>query len=267
MDAINRTLKYVDLYLTKDLNDITEYKLPLGYKFVYFKPGDETSWVNIELSSGEFVSFEEGMEAFNYYYGSCYDKLKDFCLFIENSEGEKVATATAFYLDEPIDDITGNVHWVSIKQEYQGMHLSKPLITEVLKQLKRLGHKKTILHTQTHTWLACKVYLDMGFIPYNINDSYLGWQIIKKITNHAVLKDISNIDENDMYNPLYVKAYEFLKSRYNEPFNYKVWDLKGPIIGINHNNEVHFYKYELSDNDLMVEEIGENYGKAFNKRS
>ena len=141
MDAINRTLKYVDLYLTKDLNNIDEYKLPLGYKFVYFKPGDETSWVNIELSSGEFISFEEGMEAFNYYYGSCYDKLKDFCLFIENENGEKVATATAFYLDEPINDITGNVHWVSIKKEYQGMHLAKPLIAETLKQLRKYNKK------------------------------------------------------------------------------------------------------------------------------
>lgn len=84
MDTINRTLKYVDLYLVhNDLNNIIDCKLPNGYKFVYFNKGDE-----------------------------------------------KVATAMAFYLDIPENDITGNVHWVSVKKEYQGKHLSKPLISE-----------------------------------------------------------------------------------------------------------------------------------------
>ena len=167
-----------------------------------------------------------------------------------------VATSTAFFLENKVDDITGNVHWVSIKKEYQGKHLSKPLICETLKLLRLLGHKKTLLHTQTHTWLAVKVYLDMGFIPYKIEDNYLGWQIIKKITNHNKLLDVKDIKEDDMYNPLYVQAYEFLKSKYNEPFIYKVWDELGPIIGINYNEELHYYKYNFDNGILKI--VGEN---------
>lgn len=143
MNTIDRTLKYVDLYLVNnDLDNVKEYPLPDGYRFVLFNDGDEKDWVEIEMSSGEFLTFDEGMEAFNHYYGSHYEELKKLCIFIENEQGEKVATSTAFYLENPIDDITGNVHRVSIKKEYQGQHLSKPLICETLKQMRRLGHKK-----------------------------------------------------------------------------------------------------------------------------
>ena len=245
MNTIDRTLKYVDLYLVNnDLDTIKEYKLPDGYRFVLFNDGDELDWVNIEMSSREFLTFEEGMDAFNNYYGNYYDDLKKCCLFIENEQGEKIATSTAFYLEKLLDDITGNVHWVSIKKEYQGKHLSKPLISETLKLMRRLGHKKTLLHTQTHTWLAVKVYLDMGFEPYKMEEHYLGWQIIKKLTNHEKLSSVDDIEISDMYNPLYVQTYNFLKSKFNEPFVYKVWDEKGPIIGINDNGIVHYYKYK-----------------------
>lgn len=262
MDTIDRTLKYVDLYLVNnDLDKIKEYKLPDGYKFVLFEDGDEKDWVEIEMSSGEFLSYEEGIETFNKYYGNHYDELKKSCIFIENEKGEKVATSTAFFQENPIDDITGNVHWVSVKKEYQGQHLSKPLISETLKQMRKLGHKKTLLHTQTHTWLAVKVYLDMGFIPYEIDNNYLGWQIIKKLTNHEKLSGINDIDINDMYNPLYVQAYEFLKSNFNEPFVYKVWDEKGSIIGINDNGLVHYYKYSFENGKLKIEGENDEYRK------
>lgn len=257
MNTIDRNLKYVDLYLVNnDLDNIPDYKLPDGYRFVFFNNGDEKDWVEIEASAGEFLSFEEGMEAFNHYYKNHYEGLKKMCIFIENEKGEKVATSTAFYLENRVDDITGNVHWVSVKKEYQGQHLSKSLICETLKQMRRLGHKKTLLHTQTHTWLAVKIYLDMGFVPYKMNDYYLGWQIIKKLTNHKKLIDVTDIKEEDMYNSLYVQAYEFLKSNFNEPFVYKVWDEKGSIIGINDNGQVHYYKYSFVNEKLEI--VGEN---------
>lgn len=120
------------------------------------------------------------------------------------------------------DMITGNVHWVAARKDYKGKHLSKPLISETLKQMKRLGHKKTLLRTQTHTWLAVKVYMDMGFEPYKIEENYLGWQIIKKLTNHNKIQNVENIEENDMYSALYLQAYNFLKQHFKEPFVYKV---------------------------------------------
>lgn len=199
MEAINRNLKYVDLYLVYDLQHIPSDVLPDGFHFVPFQPGDEKIWAEIETSAGEFEKVEDGIQRFHHSFGKDYDKMKDMCFFIETKEGYKVATATAYYVPCMDQDITGKVHWVAIRKEYQGCKLSKPLIAHVLKRLKELGHKRTILHTQTHTWLATKIYLDMGFIPYHIEEKYEGWQIIKYVTHHPVLKEIKDIEEKDIY--------------------------------------------------------------------
>ena len=54
----------------------------------------------------------------------------------------------------------------------------------------------------------------MRFEPYKMEEYYLGWQIIKKMTNHNKLNDLEDISLEEMYNPLYVQAYNFLKKIY-----------------------------------------------------
>lgn len=49
------------------------------------------------MSAKEFTNYEQGSEAWNRYYGENLDVLPDRMFFIENEEGEKIATATAFY--------------------------------------------------------------------------------------------------------------------------------------------------------------------------
>ena len=106
---------------------------------------------------------------------------------LQNDKGEKIATATAFY-DIYGRDTSGAgwLHWVAVKREYQGRGLSKPLITYVLHIMKGLGYTYAKIPTQTNTWLACKVYLDLGFLPIkeNLEHSYEGWKIIKSLTNY-----------------------------------------------------------------------------------
>ncbi len=53
--------------------------------------------------------------------------------------------------------------------------------------------------------------------------------------------NVGDIEVEKMYNPLYVQAYEFLKSNFNEPFVYKVWDEKGPYM----RNPVDYMEYRL----------------------
>lgn len=253
MNSINRTLKYQDLYLIhKNLDNIKDYELPDGYRFVFYKNGDEKDWVNIELLSGEFISFKEGMEAFEKYYGMTKKELEHMCIFIENEQGEKIATSTAFYLEEPIGEITGNVHWVAIKQEYQGKGLAKPLISFTLKQMRKLGHLKTLLHTQTHTWLAVKIYLDMGFEPYQLKEYYDGWRMIKTLTNHKKLENIPMMNEEEMVNPLYKKINTYLLKKYTEPFTYKIWDEQKKKIGVYKNAETHIYDYTYDGENLEI---------------
>ena len=62
-----------------------------------------------------------------------------------------------------------------------------------------------------------------------------------------------------MANTLYVQANEFLKGKYNEPLNYKVWAEKGRFIGINYNGKIYYYKYTYKNEHLeIISEVDED---------
>ena len=159
-------LCYVDLVFEGPLSEIPSFELPAGFRFVNYSPGNKKDWIDIELSSEEILSSEYGEECWERYYKSREGELPGRMFFIENDFGEKIATATALYdIHGNMKEGEGQLHWVAIKKEYQGKGLSKPLITFVLNVMKSLGYSTVKIHTQTNTWLACKVYYDLGFRP------------------------------------------------------------------------------------------------------
>lgn len=192
-DNHDERICYYELLLENDITEVPQYDLPEGYKFVPYADNERDVWIDIEMSAKEFTSYEQGLEAWNRYYATKLDELPNRMFFVETNEGEKVATATAFY------DINGRdtsndgwLHWVAVKREYQGKGLSKPLITYVLRVMNQLGHAHAKIPTQTNTWLACKVYMDLGFLPIkeNMKHNCEGWRIIKALTGHSALQTL-----------------------------------------------------------------------------
>ncbi len=171
-------------------DDLAAYVLPAGYRFVRYAPGDRGAWIRIERSAKEFSSFEEGEAAWARYYGDREDELPARMLFVEDERGEKVATATAMY-DVFGRDVSGSamLHWVSVRRDAQGRGLSKPLVAEAFRVMRSLGYRRVIVPTQTNTWLAVKVYLDLGCrpIPENAAHSETGWRIVRALTDHPAL--------------------------------------------------------------------------------
>ena len=85
------------------------------------------------------------------------------------------------------------------------------------------------------------------------------FSIFLSVIIHTKLSNINEIEYNDIFNSLYVQAHIFLKEKYNEPFNYKVWDEKGRFIGINYNGKVYYYKYTYKNEHLeIISEVNEN---------
>ncbi len=200
-DNNDKRIKHYELLLEKDLDAIHNFELPQGYHFEFYKDGDRDTWIEIEKSAKEFSDYDEGVSAWNRYYAGRENELYNRMIFVVNEQGEKLATATAFY------DIYGKdksgagwLHWLAVKREYQGKGLSKPLITCVLNVMKALGYTHAKIPTQTNTWLAAKIYLDLGFrpIPENAVNSYMGWCIIKTLTNHKALMNFDCIDDADI---------------------------------------------------------------------
>lgn len=195
-DNHDERIRYYELLLERDLDQLPHFSLPEGYRFVFYQEGDRDAWIGIEKSAKEFSSYDEGYLAWNKFYETRQEDLHKRMVFIENQTGEKVATATAFY-DIYGRDTSGDgwLHWVAVRREYQGRGLSKPLVTYVLHVMKELGYHHAKIPTQTTTWLACRVYLDLGFLPVprNKRNSNMGWRIVKTLTDHPQLCDLEPV--------------------------------------------------------------------------
>jgi len=202
LDNHDSRIRYIDLLMERlDLNDIPEYELPEGYRFVFYQPGDRDEWIRIEQSAKELADFDHGVRTWQRYYGSVEDTLHNRMIFIENPQGEKVATATAYYdANGELPPERGQVHWVAVRRDHQGMGLAKPLISQVSKVMKQRGHTEAMLHTQTTTWVAVKLYLTFGFrpIPENAEKSRDGWRIIKALTGHPALDGFDAASEEEI---------------------------------------------------------------------
>ena len=146
-------------------------------------------------------SFEEGEAAREKYYAGHENELEDRMFFVADDDGQMLATATAYYdIRTGNDGKTGWLHWVAVRRDAQGQGLSKPLITHVLQYMKKLGYTRAVIPTQTTTWLACKVYLDLGFrpIPKNAERNKTGWQIVRTLTNHPALSGFDPVSKAEL---------------------------------------------------------------------
>ena len=134
-DNHDMRLKYYELILERSsLDDLPCYPLPEGYRYVYYREGDKKDWIAIETSAREFILPEEGESAWKRYYAGKEKELEERMFFVETSDGEKAATATAFY--DPQDLFgAGWLHWVAVKREYQGKGIAKALISHTLHRL------------------------------------------------------------------------------------------------------------------------------------
>jgi len=202
LDNHDSRIRYVELLMERlDLENIPSYELPEGYRFVFYQPGDRDAWIAIEQSAKELMDHEHGVRTWERYYGHVEHTLGERMLFIENPEGEKVATATAYY-DENGDlpPERGQVHWVAVRRDHQGKGLARPLIAQTLNVMKKHGHTQAMLHTQTTSWVAVRLYLEIGFRPMQESAvaSCEGWRIVRTLTGHPALKAFEAVSEEEI---------------------------------------------------------------------
>ena len=201
LDNHDARIRYYELMLRRDITDMGEIPLPEGYHYAFYRDGDRDAWIGIEQSARELESYAQGLEVWKNYYGARTKELPARMVFVENERGEKIATATAYYDVRGIDRSgDGWLHWVAVRREWQGKGLSKPLISHVIQVMKQLGYTHAKIPTQTTTWVACKVYLDLGFRP--IEENYTrcrdGWRIVKRLTGHPALSELPPASDDEV---------------------------------------------------------------------
>ncbi len=146
-----------------DLENIPQYNLPTGYSLRPYRPGDEQNWVKIQAAADRYNEITPPL--FVQEFGRNQSAPAERQLYICDSEGMAVGTATAWFNNNYQGQLFGRVHWVAIVPNRQGGGLAKPLMTAVCHRLQELGHTQAYLTTSTARIPAINLYLQFGFSP------------------------------------------------------------------------------------------------------
>ncbi|WP_020007655.1 GNAT family N-acetyltransferase [Salinicoccus albus] len=150
------------IYLHHNLEDIPDFKLPEGFKFVSYQKGYEKQWAQILVETGEFAGERDALKAFAREFSWKKD-LYRFMFFIEKEDGTLIATATAWH-GTINERFIGRVHWVDILPEHQGFGLSRPLIAKCMRMINE-RHEDAYLKTHRQRQVAVHLFLRMGWRP------------------------------------------------------------------------------------------------------
>jgi len=163
---LDKKVPYAGLYMRREPGQpIPQYTLPKGFRFSLYRDGDESDWARIEAS---VLEYDSEFAALLYFKGKFFpfaEELRRRCIFVENSGGDKVATATAWW-----SYIEGErrpwLLWVGVDPRYQGLGIGKAIIARAIGLLAELdGEVPLFLKTQTWSYKAIGIYLACGFEP------------------------------------------------------------------------------------------------------
>ena len=177
------------IMVLEDLTQLSEFRLPPGYFFRNYRKGDEALWIDVETAAGEFASFGQGRDRFKREFERYASELEDRLVFLETVNHECIGTAMGWFDDHFFREGYGRLHWVGIHPTWQGKGLARPLINRAM-QIISERHKKAYLTTQTASFKAIKIYLDLGFRPCPETErSRDAWTLMAEKLNHPALKE------------------------------------------------------------------------------
>jgi len=163
---LDKSVPYAKLIMCRKAGTpIPEFPLPDGFKFAFYSDGDDKHWARIETSVGEFDSEFSALMLFRRDFIPHVDELYRRCLFIENKDGKKIATANAWWATNN-DNRLAWLHWVSVDPNYQGLGLGKAVSAQTTRLMCELeGDVDIYLSTQTWSYKAIDIYKKCGYEP------------------------------------------------------------------------------------------------------
>lgn len=171
---LDKSVPYAGLFMRREAGaPLAAAALPDGFRFAFYDEGSAMDWARIETSVLEFDAEFAAVKHFTEKFLPYGDELGKRCLFVENGNGVKIATATAWW-----SDISGErrpwLHWVAVDPEYQGLGLGKAIVSRVVELMTELeGDVEFYLSTQTWSYKAIGIYRLNGFEPTNEKALYV----------------------------------------------------------------------------------------------
>jgi ribosomal protein S18 acetylase RimI-like enzyme len=183
---LDKSVPYVNILMKRKAGvPAPEAKLPDGFRFVFFKAGDEKYWAEIEASVLEFGSGQSALEYFKESFLPHLPELERRCVFVENEKGGKVATGMAWWGSLGAKRHPW-LHWIAVKPEAQGYGLGKAVSAKATQLLiETEGEADFYLSTQTWSHRAVGIYEKLGwemtYIKNNRKYSRVNFEKAKKL--------------------------------------------------------------------------------------
>lgn len=199
---LDKSLQYFDFIMKmpkERLRALPEVTLPPGYTLDFYKAGDDLSWARLEALVLEFPSEEKALDYFRKNYSEPFTpQLKQRCVFVRNSSGRAVSTATAWFMSSSLGN-RGWLQWISTDPAHQGKGLARAVITRALQLFPEYEPGSDIyLHTQTWSHKAIYLYHKLGFEAFDIDhvkvkwDNEAGFRVMKNGI-HSALKELEKV--------------------------------------------------------------------------
>ncbi len=144
------------------LRDIPQTSFPEGFGIRAMRLDESALWIDIQRD-GE-PHFPIADDLFHSQFDDYLQATQWRSFIVTNEKGVGVGVVSAWFDRNFKGEDYGMIHWIAIRQAYQGLGLGKAALSFALNQLSQ-WHERAFLGTQTKRIPAIKLYLNFGFLP------------------------------------------------------------------------------------------------------
>ena len=178
---LDRSVPYVEFYMERPEG----LALPSasarsdGFFVRTYRPGDEKHWAHIETAVGEFTEESAALAYFAKEFAPQPELLHSRMCFVCAPDGTPVSTCTAW-------EKHGRhlLHWVATLPTHQRKGLARLAVVSALHRFPAGGG--VILHTQTWSHAAVRLYKDLGFDLVRDPDTEKALAVLKTVYDAAL---------------------------------------------------------------------------------
>lgn len=147
---------------------VRDVSLAPGYHFEPWNDSYSDAWVRLHVALGQLPSLEEGTSYFERTYETDRDALARQMILVCDDAGNLAGTSSLWPGDH-FGESRLRVHWVGVDPAHQRRGIARALMLSTIRLFDELvpsGAPPLYLTTQTESWVACGMYLKLGFLPY-----------------------------------------------------------------------------------------------------
>jgi len=144
------------------LRDIPQIPFPEGYGIRAMRLDESALWTDIQRDAEPHFPIADDL--FHNQFDDYLQATQWRSFIVTNAKGVGVGVVSAWFDRDFKGEDYGMIHWIAIRQAYQGLGLGKAALSFALNQLSQ-WHERAFLGTQTKRIPAVKLYLNFGFVP------------------------------------------------------------------------------------------------------